>query len=129
MKQQIQVSFVDALKKGFILNYCNFKGRASRSEFWWMALACWLISGAAGGLGTISHLSFFMNLIDLLIILPMLGVTVRRLHDIGKGGGYFFIYLIPLVGMPILYILWNCKESEPVANRFGEVPNVVELPN
>ena len=127
MKQQVEVSFVDAIKRGFVENYCNFSGRASRSEFWWMALVCWIISGAAGGLGTISHLSFFMNLIDLLIILPMLGVTVRRLHDIGKGGGWIFIYLIPLVGMPILYLMWNCQASENYDNRFGAVPNVVEI--
>lgn len=127
MKQQVMVPFMDALRRGFVLNYCNFKGRASRSEFWWMALVCWILEGVAGGVGTISNISLFQLLIGVLIILPMLGVTVRRLHDIGKGGGWIFFYLIPLVGCPIFYIIWNCKESEPTANRFGEVPNVVEV--
>lgn len=125
MKRQVELTFSQAVTRGFIEKYCNFTGRASRSEFWWMALVGFVISGAAGGLGTISHLSFYMNLIDLLIVLPMLGVTVRRLHDIGKGGGWIFIFLVPIVNI-ILYIMWGCQPSEPNDNRFGPVPNTVD---
>ena len=43
------------------------------------------------------------------------------MHDIGKGGGWYFILLIPIVGW-ILWIVWCCKPSEPCPNRFGDVP-------
>ena len=34
---QYQVSFGNAISRAFS-NYCNFSGRASRSEFWWFTL-------------------------------------------------------------------------------------------
>lgn len=36
---QYQVPFVDAVKRAVTVNYCNFNGRSSRSEYWWYALA------------------------------------------------------------------------------------------
>lgn len=34
-----KLSFKEAVKKVFVENYCNFKGRACRSELWWALLA------------------------------------------------------------------------------------------
>jgi len=42
MNEQRQVSFGEAIKRGF-KNYCNFTGRASRSEFWWWELFVLLV--------------------------------------------------------------------------------------
>lgn len=128
MKQQVQLSFVDAIKKGLVVNYCNFTGRASRSEFWWMYLVSTIIGGASFGVGSIDSISLFMGLINLLLFLPMVGVTVRRLHDIGKGGGWIFIYLIPIAGL-IISIIWNVRPSDPGDNRFGPEPNVIDIPD
>ena len=36
--EQKQVSFVDAVKRALTVNYFNFEGRASRSEYWWFSL-------------------------------------------------------------------------------------------
>lgn len=123
---QYQVSFVDAIKRCLVLNYCNFSGRSSRSEFWWFYLLQFLITGGIFGISWIGkdH-SFFTNLVSILLLLPSLGVAVRRLHDIGKGGGWIFINCIPVVGN-IIYIIWMCRPSEPFTNRFGAVPNLVE---
>lgn len=103
--------------------YCSFTGRASRSEYWWFALFCFIVSAVATGLS-----SFVGDWIDyvvtILLILPQLGLSVRRLHDIGKAGGWIFIGLIPLVGQ-ILLIVWACQNSEMQPNRFGDVPNLV----
>lgn len=57
----------------------------------------------------------------LAFLVPSLAVSWRRMHDIGKGGGWYFILLIPIVGW-ILWIVWCCKPSEPCPNRFGDVP-------
>lgn len=123
---QVQVPFLDALKRGFITKFCNFSGRASRSEFWWMMLAGFLIDGIVFGASCASH-SFLENLLSIVVALPMIGVTVRRLHDIGRGGGWIFIYLIPIVGQ-VLMIFWGVQPSEPFTNRFGDVPNVINTP-
>lgn len=64
-----------------------------------------------------------MLIYSLAILLPTLGLIWRRLHDIGKAGGWYFIGLIPVVGAIVL-IVWFCQASEPTENRFGPVPNL-----
>lgn len=49
------------------------------------------------------------------------GAMVRRLHDTGKSGGYFFISLIPAAG-PILLFVQLLKAGEPGYNRYGSNP-------
>lgn len=67
---------------------------------------------------------FLMMAWSLINLLPSLGLIWRRLHDIGKAGGWYFLWLIPLVG-GIILIVWFCNESEPKENRFGQIPNLV----
>ncbi len=60
-------------------------------------------------------------IVALILLAPTLAVNVRRLHDIGKGGGWIFINLIPFIG-GLWYLILMIKEGEPQANRFGEKP-------
>lgn len=64
-------------------------------------------------------------IVNLALLLPSLGLTVRRLHDIGKCGWWIFISLIPIVGW-ILLIVWYCKDSQMETNEYGPVPNLVQ---
>ncbi|MCD8387177.1 MAG: DUF805 domain-containing protein [Bacteroidales bacterium] len=117
VREQRQVSIDEAIKRGF-QNYINFNGRASRSEYWWWALFSFAVGIVAGWLGEV-----VAGIATLALLLPGLAVAVRRLHDIGKGGGYIFMALIPVVGAIIL-LLWYCKPSEEGNNRFGAEPNM-----
>lgn len=121
---QLQVTFGEAIKKAFS-QYCCFTGRASRSEYWWFCLFTFLV-GIAAGIIDFQVGNWFSGLVNLALLLPSLGLCWRRLHDIGKAGGWYFIGLIPIVGW-VLLIVWFCRDSEPQANRFGEVPNLVSL--
>lgn len=56
------------------------------------------------------------------VIKEKLAVSVRRLHDIGKGGGWIFISLVPLIG-GIWYLVLMLLPSQPGGNRFGSQPN------
>lgn len=104
------VGFIDAIKICF-KKYADFNGRASRAEFWWFFLFMVI-------LGIIP----FVNIIAALaLFIPMLAVIWRRLHDIGKGGGWFFIGYVPIVGF-ILLLIWYCREGERHPNRFGPNP-------
>ena len=60
---------------------------------------------------------------SLAVVIPSLAVNVRRLHDIGKSGWYYFIWLIPpfIVGAIILFV-WYCKDSQPGENKYGANP-------
>lgn len=120
---QVQVTFKDAIERALKYNYCNFDGRASRSEYWWFALfsfivgaICELIPGTTG--------SVIGGIVNLALLLPSLGLVWRRLHDMGRAGGWFFIAFIPLVGW-IFLLVWLVQPSQPEANRFGDVPNVI----
>ena len=127
---QKQLSFGEAVNKALAQNYCNFSGRASRSEYWWYALFTMILSVVIGfvlgifGAGS-TAVSVIQGLVSLALLLPGLGLCVRRLHDISKSGWWIFISLVPLLGA-ILLIVWFCKPSDPGMNQYGPEPNMVD---
>ena len=107
------MTFVESIKS-CLTQYATFTGRASRSEFWWFALFQLLV--CAGG-QIISQV--LGGLLSLALLLPILAVTARRLHDIGKSGWLMLIGLIPLIGW-LLLIYWYVQPSAEGANDYGE---------
>lgn len=126
---QEQVSFGDAVKRALTVNYCNFDGRSSRSEYWWYMLGMFILSAVLGFIFGLffdpesSAMAVVQTAFLLVFLLPSLGLCVRRLHDIGKSGWWIFIGLIPIAG-PIILIVWYAKESEMTPNQYGPVPNM-----
>lgn len=105
----------------FFKNYAVFNGRASRSEYWWVALFTWLIqvvlsglANAMGDSGAANGIEVISGLWGLAIIVPSLAIVWRRLHDTGRSGGWFFIGFIPIVGWIIL-IVFLASPSRPDA--------------
>ena len=127
------MGFMDAVKNALQNNYVNFSGRASRSEYWWFYLFSVLVStgtqilmgvfAALGDAGIMIGLGFGV-LVMLGIFLPSFGVSVRRMHEIGKSGWFLLIGLIPCVGF-ILLIVWMVSDGEPNDNAYGPVPTNV----
>mgnify|MGYP001024586856 FL=1 len=105
------MGFADAVKSCFS-NYATFTGRATRAEFWW-----WKLFSAIVSIVTM-FIPFVGWLVSLAMLIPGLAVSWRRLHDMGKAGGWYFIALVPIVGW-IFAIIWYCTKSEPFDNRFG----------
>lgn len=127
---QRTVGFGEAIKL-FFSNYATFYGRSSRSEYWFVTLFNFLvviilyilaIITAFSSLGTSGLILGLLSVYYLATIIPSLALCWRRLHDIGKSGGWYFIGLIPIVG-PILLLVWFCTESQPYENEYGPVPN------
>jgi uncharacterized membrane protein YhaH (DUF805 family) len=56
-----------------------------------------------------------------LVFIPGLAVAVRRLHDVGKSGWWYFIALIPIIGGIWLLILF-CTEGISGSNEYGPDP-------
>ena len=105
--------------------YATFQGRGSRSEFWWFylftVLVVWgaTIAGAAtGGEDGANALSGLANLV---LMLPSLAASCRRLHDTNRSGWWLLIALT-IIGIIVL-IIWWAQESDAAANRFGEPPS------
>lgn len=121
------LSFGEAISNVFS-HYADFHGRARRSEYWWFALlnnilyntvyAMALIMPNAVETMVLLVMSFLYSLV---VFIPGLAVSVRRLHDIGKSGWNLLFGLIPLVGY-ILLIVWYAQDSEPGANKYGISP-------
>lgn len=107
--------------------YAEFKGRANKAEFWQFVLVYFLISIAFSLLMSIfakvnilRMIFMILNVIVMLaLLIPSLAVGVRRMHDIGKAGGWILINLIPIIGS-IWFIVLAIKDSEPGANRFDK---------
>ena len=115
-----KVGFVDAIKD-FFARYADFKGRTCRSGYWWVVLANFIIGGVLGAIGeAVPALSFLNGLYLLAIIIPSIALAVRRLHDVGKKGTYYWMILIPLVGW-VLLIVQYVKESAG-DNEWGLAP-------
>lgn len=119
-----QLGFVEAIKICVTEKYCNFEGRARRSEYWWFTLANGVASyivNLIGGLISPTVGLVLCCIVGLGLLLPGLGVAVRRLHDIGKSGWMVLLALIPIVGAIIL-IVWCAKDGDPSPNQYGPSP-------
>lgn len=122
---QRQLEFKEAVTRALTVNYCRFTGRSSRSEFWWFQLFSFVAGMVAGFIFSFSeNFEIFVQcLLGAVFFLPSLGLSVRRLHDLGKSGWWIFINFIPLVGSIIL-LVWFCRDSEMADNEYGPVPNL-----
>ncbi|MWB93652.1 DUF805 domain-containing protein [Flavobacterium sp. GA093] len=129
---------IEWYKKVVFENYANFKGRARRSEYWFFTLAnviinfLFIILGLIVGaimdniLGGLIISYVLLAIYGLAVLVPSLAVIVRRLHDVGKSGWFYFIALIPIVGGIWLLVLFF-TEGDSGENMYGQDPkNVIE---
>jgi len=91
--------------------YFDFKGRATRSEYWYFILFCSIVSFIISiGIISIPELSIVTFLFYLLTLFPLIAVTTRRLHDRNRSGWWQLMGLLPFVGSIIL-LVWYCSAS------------------
>lgn len=109
-----------------IRQFADFKGRARRKEFWMFALVNFVVSLVISIVGSIIGTTLLSTIYSLAILLPSLGVGVRRLHDVGKSGWYMLASLIPVIGWIWLLIL-VVQDSQPGDNQWGPNPKSEEL--
>lgn len=98
------VSFGKAVQL-FFINYANFEGRSTRSEYWWAYLMNVLLSIILIFIPIVGILA------NLALVIPNYSIKVRRLHDVGKRGTYLFLTLIPVVGGIYLLVKY-CTQSD-----------------
>ena len=126
------MSFGTALR-AFWSNYRNFKGRARRSEYWFIQLFLVATNLAAAVIdlalmdGDVDR--FIANggggIVGLIWILativPALAVLVRRLHDTNRSGWWALIGLVPIIGT-IAILIFTVTDSTQGENRYGASP-------
>ena len=117
--------YLDVLKK-----YAVFGGRARRKEYWLFTLFNMIIAYGLLAIDYLvgtdygSNMGLLYTLYILATLLPSLAVFVRRLHDTGRSGWWFFIGFVPLVGAIIL-IVFMVLDSQSGSNKYGENPKSV----
>ena len=115
-----------------VKNYCNFQGRATRTEFWGfhvvhsllaLVLAA-VLAGLAGALDA-PILALLLWAYILGLLLPMWALHFRRMHDLDYSGGWLFLSFLPFVGGIcglVLVIAMGFVRGTDVPNRFGARP-------
>ena len=109
-------------------NWNNFSGRACRSEFWYFVLAAFLVSMAisiieiATGMVDIesAEMGILSLIFTLLLFVPSLSVTARRLQDRGWSGWWQLLYLT-IVGFLVIIVL-NILPAKEDENKWGRNP-------
>jgi uncharacterized membrane protein YhaH (DUF805 family) len=113
---------------GAMLRYFEFGGRSTRREYWWFQLGFTVaICGAV--YVDIKFLnsqtlrsSVLLWFVIFTHVIPQVTLTVRRLHDTGKSGWWYWIGLVPFIGGLWLLYLVGIKGPEYEAQDYGPDP-------
>ncbi len=101
--------------------YFVIQGRASKSEFWWLQLlwfASIFIMTIFEGSGPVVY--FFVGII-IIIFIPLFTAGIRRLHDTGKSGFYYFWSLVPFIGS-LIVLAFMLGDGTKGRNQYGDNP-------
>ncbi len=129
------MTFLTALRVCLFQKYAVCRGRASRSEYWWFTFFTALVWLGAAALS----FSLFMSwdslsafapggLMVLVLGPPVIGVNVRRLHDLNMPGFLYFVFVagcaVP-VAQGLVFLAYVVVLSLPGTrgpNRHGSDP-------
>lgn len=109
--------YISAITK----NFANFDGRARRTEYWMFVLFNFIVTTIISFISALTGIYFLPLLYSLIVLIPWLAISVRRLHDIDKSGVWIFINLIPIIGLIWILIL-TLTEGTNGSNKYGEDP-------
>ena len=111
--------------KRFWLGYFDFTGRTSRRDFWLTFLVTLLIGITATLYDYFSELPLAIYQIyvafSVAVFIPLISITVRRLHDIDRRGLWILIWLVPFVGQ-IVTLVFLVRKGDEGDNRYGPSP-------
>ena len=115
-----------SIKTVYFKKYVDFKGRASRSEFWWAIGFSWAIIFVMYFVGYLIYPEYLdagflentsldnvANVLNLITFLPTLAVYYRRLHDINRSGWWFWLWLPPFI-IFIIVMIYTMLTTLPI---------------
>ena len=114
------MTFTESISTCF-KKYFVIQGRASKSEFWWFQLL-WSASFFIMFIFERSEpVTYFFYGIIFIIFIPLFTVGVRRLHDTGKSGFYYFWSLVPFIGS-LIVLAFMLGDGTKGRNQYGNNP-------
>ena len=119
----IKTSFLGAWGKMWT-NTFNYKGVASRSEYWipvlfqtligFISIGLVIISFRVGNIAVLSRIvSLVLSAYLLISLIPWISLTVRRLRDAGKS--VWWIILVFVIGIGLIILALICTASSIVS--------------
>lgn len=115
--------------KLFWTHVFDFRTRSTRSDFWWAVLGniilAIIVSIIArvifgGNANDSAVYSIIYGIIGFIYMVANISIVVRRLHDINRSGGWWWIQLIPVVGGIILFV-FELTATVETGNRFPKM--------
>lgn len=125
-------SILSDFKREFLEHYIKFSGRTSRRAFisyilLQSILFCFILNLADLIVLMLNPIDAYyagpviMSLAVILALgiffLPSLGISIRRLHDIGHSGLEYFLIFLPLANFYMLYLLFTAGDKH--VNAYG----------
>jgi uncharacterized membrane protein YhaH (DUF805 family) len=90
---------LEAVKTG-LRQFANFSGTATRFEYWWFLAFVVIITAVA----TILHEKAY-QIVGVLLLLPFLAASTRRLNDAGHSSWWQMFWLVPFGQIVVLILL------------------------
>jgi uncharacterized membrane protein YhaH (DUF805 family) len=97
--------------------YAVFTGRTSRAEYWYLMLAFVLALIGASIVDGVTGLPLFTPVAIFGSFLPLVTATVRRLHDTGRSGHWYWLSLVPFAGLVVFVFVLEEGQAHP--NAYG----------
>jgi uncharacterized membrane protein YhaH (DUF805 family) len=108
-------------------NFANFGGRARRSEYWYFVLVNIAFALGLNLLDMLVRATLgtgpFVMLYGLVMLVPGIAVSIRRLHDTDRSGWWLLLALVPLVGLVLIWFM--TLDGNGGTNRYGHNPKLV----
>ena len=106
----MKVTFAGAVKSAFV-NFAQFRGVSSRAQYWYFVLFSVLMALVLGTIDSVfwppvetddvlvalNQPTPFSNIFAIVILIPSLAVTSRRIRDAGWSGKWLWSLLLPIV--------------------------------
>ncbi len=102
--------------------YIDFKGRATRAQFWQFTAVFTLLMLVTAVLDAVFGLRIGLSdrMLNLVVgathLVPFIAISVRRLHDTDRSGAWYLVNVIPLGSLFFLYLV--CLPSTPGPNTY-----------
>ena len=106
--------YLEVLKK-----YAVFEGRARRKEYWYFSLFSTLISILFSVIGKNMGFGDLDLVYSLVVLVPTIAVSVRRMHDVNKSGWFCLI--------PIYNVILCFTAGTEGPNQYGPDPKRPEF--
>jgi uncharacterized membrane protein YhaH (DUF805 family) len=124
------MSYINKCFINVIRNSFNFKGRATRKEYWMFQLFSLffifflfvvLLPVAYEKSSYFDWIMLLLSGLYLLVSLANIALTIRRFHDLNKSGWWFLWSLLPYIGIFIIGF-FMLQRGDINDNQYGESP-------